>query len=114
MGKIKTAEGPDAIMYEPFSKKMFVCDGRGNQATIIDPATNKVVDSIALQGKPEEPASDGKGNIYVNIEDKSEVVHIDAKTFKIIERWKIGKGESPADLQSISSISDCLLHAIIN
>lgn len=97
-GSVKTAAGPDAIMYEPFSEKIFVCDGRGEQATIIDPTTNKVTDSISLAGKPEEPASDGMGNIYVNIEDKSEVVHIDAKTFKIVERWKIGNGEAPSGL----------------
>jgi DNA-binding beta-propeller fold protein YncE len=97
-GRVKTAVGPDAIMYDSFSKRIFVCCGRANEATIIDPITERVTDSIALGGKPEEPTSDGAGNIYVNIEDKNEVVHIDAGTFKIIDRWKIGKGDGPSGL----------------
>ncbi len=96
--QIKTGAGPDAIMYDAYSKKIFVCDGKGKEATIIDPTNNKVVDSIPLGGKPETPTSDNAGNIYVNIEDKNELVHIDANSHKILNRWTIGKGESPSGL----------------
>jgi YVTN family beta-propeller protein len=96
--QIKTGTGPDAIIYDTYSKKIFVCDGKGKEATIIDPSTDKVIDSIPLGGKPETPISDNAGNIYVNIEDKNELVHIDANIHKIVNRWTIGKGDSPSGL----------------
>ncbi len=64
--QIKTGENPDAIMYDPFSKrKVYVCNGRSKDLTIIDPATNEVVKNIPLGGKPETAVSDEEGeNIY--------------------------------------------------
>ncbi len=96
--QVKTGTGPDAIIYDSYSKKIFVCDGKGKETTVIDPSNDKVVDSIPLGGKPETPVSDNAGNIYINIEDKNEIVHIDANTLKIIDHWEIGKGESPSGL----------------
>jgi len=98
LGQVSTGKNPDAIIYEPFSKTIMTCNGRSQDATVIDPSTDSVVHTIALGGRPETPASDGAGNIYVNIEDKNEIVHINAKTFAVEHRWSIGKGDSPAGL----------------
>jgi YVTN family beta-propeller protein len=96
--QIDVGKNPDAIIYDTFSKEVFVCDGRSNEASVIDPSSDKVVATINLSGKPEEAVSDNKGNVFVNIEDKNEIVKVNMKSYKIENRWKIGKGESPSGL----------------
>ncbi|MDA9555039.1 YncE family protein [Pelobium sp.] len=99
LSEIAVGQNPDAIFYDDFSKKIFTCNGRSSDASVVDPKTEKVVATIPLGGKPETAVSDGKGNIFVNIEDKSEVVQFDAKTYTIKNRWKLGKGEEPTGLE---------------
>jgi DNA-binding beta-propeller fold protein YncE len=93
-----TGENPDAIMYDKFSGKVFVFNGRTSNATVIDAKTNEVAGTIALEGKPEFPVSDGKGNIYVNIEDKSIITVIDANSMKVLNSWPIAPGEEASGL----------------
>lgn len=92
------ASNPDAILYDPFSQRVFTFNGRSSNATAIDIATNKVLGNIPLPGKPEFAVSDYLGKIYVNIEDKSEVVEIDPKTLKVLATWPIKPGEEPSGL----------------
>lgn len=96
--QIATGQNPDAILLEPFSKKLITCNGRSNNLSIIDPAQNKVIDSINVGGKPETAVSDGNGYLYVNIEDKNEIVKIDTRTFKVVEHWSLSPGEGPTGL----------------
>ena len=98
LATIATGQNPDAILYEPFSKMIITCNGRSNNLSIIDPVQNKTIDSIAVGGKPETAVSDGQGKLFVNIEDKNEIVVVDTKTFKVINRWSIAPGESPTGL----------------
>src|ERR1700736_3545399 len=67
--KIKVGQNPDAILYDPASKRVFTFNGRSNDATVIDATNGSVVATIPLGGKPEFAASDGKGKVFVNIED---------------------------------------------
>ena len=91
-------ENPDAILYDDFSDRIFVYNGRSNDATVIDPNTDKVLATIPFQGKPEASATDHQGKIYVNIEDKSQVDVIDTKTMKVINSWSVAPGEEPSGL----------------
>ncbi len=93
-----TGENPDAIIYDKFSKKVFVFNGRSSNATVLDANTNEVVGTIPLAGKPEFPVSDDAGNIYVNIEDKSLISVIDANTMKVLKSWPIAPGEEASGL----------------
>jgi len=93
-----TGKNPDAIMYDQFSNKVFTFNGGSSNSTVIDATTNAVVGTIALEGKPEFPASDGKGKIYVNIEDKSLISVIDVKTLKVEKSWPIAPGEEASGL----------------
>ena len=79
-------------------KEYSLCAVRGECATVIDPVSGTVVDSIPLGGGPEFGVSDGEGHVYVNIEDKSELVAIDARNAKVIKRWSIAPGEEPSGL----------------
>jgi len=99
IAKVKvTGEKPDAILYDKFSGKVFVFNGRSANATVLDAATNAVVATIPLPGKPEFSVTDGKGNVYVNIEDKSLIAHIDAASLKVLESWPLAPGEEPSGL----------------
>jgi DNA-binding beta-propeller fold protein YncE len=64
---------------------------------VIDPATRKVVATVPLGGKPEFPTADGKGNVFVNIEDKNEIAKLDAKTHAVVAHWSLGC-DSPSGL----------------
>jgi YVTN family beta-propeller protein len=96
--QISTGLNPDAIMYEPFSKKIITCNGRGKNLSIIDPISYKLIDSIAVGGKPETAVSNGAGKVYVNVEDKNEIVVVDMKTLSVEAHWPIGPGEEPTGL----------------
>jgi DNA-binding beta-propeller fold protein YncE len=93
-----TGTNPDAILYDQFSKKVLTFNGGSSNASVLDATTNEVVGTIALEGKPEFPASDGKGKIYVNIEDKSLISVIDIKTMKVEKSWPIAPGEEASGL----------------
>lgn len=95
---VSVGKNPDAILYDPFSKRVFAFNGRSSDASILDAATGKVVSTLPLGGKPEFSATDGKGKVFVNIEDKNEIVAIDAKEMKILSRWPIAPGEEPSGL----------------
>ena len=98
-GKIKgTGKNPDAILYDSFSQKLFTFNGGSATATVIDPKENKIIATIKLDGRPEFPASDGKGKIFVNIEDKSEISEINATALKVDRSWSIAPGEEPSGL----------------
>lgn len=96
--QIATGENPDAIMYDKYSKKIFTCNGKSNNLSVIDPITNKVIKTIALGGKPETAVFNDKGKLYVNIEDKSEIVEVDTRTLKVKKRWSVAPGEEPTGL----------------
>ena len=95
---ISVGKNPDAILYEPFTKTIITWNGRSSNATVIDAKTDKIIQIIALAGKPEAAVSDGKGKVFVNIEDKSEVCMINVKTWKVEQTWSISPGEEPSGL----------------
>lgn len=96
--EIPTGENPDAITYEPFSKKIITCNGRSKSLSIIDPEKEIVVATIELGGKPEEAVSDGKGKLFVNLEDQNQIAEVDMKKYKVLNRWSIAPGESATGL----------------
>src|ERR1035437_6626916 len=95
---IPAGTNPDAIVFEPATQTVWAFNGRSNSATVIDAATRKVVFTIPLPGKPEFAAVDGKGTVFVNIEDKGELVRPDAKTNKLTAEWPLTGYESPSGL----------------
>jgi len=98
--KIRVGSGPDAILYDPFSKRVFTFNGKGHErtATALDASKGEVVGTIELGGKPEFAATDEKGAVFVNIEDTSELVALDPRTLTIESRWKLTGCEEPTGL----------------
>ena len=89
---------PDAVLYDQFSQKVFVYNANSNDTTVLDANNNKVIATIPLEGKPEFSATNTKGLVYVNIEDKNEIKVIDTKTLKVIHTWSIVPGDEPSGL----------------
>ena len=98
IGTAKTGTNPDGILYEPSTQQVFAFNGRSKNATVINAKDGSVVSTIELGGKPEFPVADGKGSVFVNIEDKNEIVHIDAKSLTVKAHWSIVPAESPSGL----------------
>jgi DNA-binding beta-propeller fold protein YncE len=97
--KIKAGQNPDSIIYDPVTKKVFAFNGRSGDATIVDPAAlDKAPVSLPIGGKLETGVADGAGRVYVNVEDKNEVVAIDSKTGKVLAHWPLAPGEGPTGL----------------
>jgi YVTN family beta-propeller protein len=96
--EIQVGQNPDAIFYETFSKRLIVCNGKSNTISVIDPENKTVVNTIEVGGKPETAVSNGKGKIFVNIEDKNEIVVIDVKNFTVTNHWNLDKEEEPSGL----------------
>lgn len=97
-GEAKADQDADSIIYDPFSKRVFVMNGDPHSSTVLDAKSGSVVGTIDLGGGPEFAASDGKGTVYVNLEDKSELVAIDSGTLKIKSRWPLAPAGAPTAL----------------
>ena len=95
---IATGQNPDAIIYDSYSKTIITCNGRTSDLSIIDPVKETVIHTIPVGGRPETAVSDDAGKLFVNIEDKSEIVQVNTKTFKVEKRWSIAPGEAPTGL----------------
>jgi len=93
-----SGQNPDAIIYDAFSGRVFTFNGRSANATAIDAASDKVVGTVDIGGKPEFAATDGRGMIFVNSEDKNEIVAFDARSLQVKKRWSIAPGDGPSGL----------------
>ena len=98
LNKIKVGTRPDAIVYDPFTKRVFTFNASSKDTTAIDAAKGEVVGKIDLGGKPEFSASDGKGTMFVNVEDTSELVAFDPQKLVVKSRWKMAGCEEPTGL----------------
>jgi DNA-binding beta-propeller fold protein YncE len=95
---VATGKGPDAILYDATTKRVFAFCGHGDSATVIDAKEGRVLGSIDLGGAPEFGVADGAGNVFVNLEDKDMLLKIDAKKMTVLERWPLAPGKTPTGL----------------
>jgi DNA-binding beta-propeller fold protein YncE len=97
-GEAKADDDADSITYDPASQRVFAMNGDPSNATIIDAKSGAVVGTVELGGKPEFAVPDGRGTVYVNMEDKSEVVAIDSRALTIKSRWPVAPAGTPTAL----------------
>lgn len=89
---------PDAIVFDEATSRILIFNGHSKNATVIDASTEKPVATIPLSGTPEFAVSDGKGRVFVNIEDRGELSEIDARAAKVVANWKLAECEDPSGL----------------
>jgi len=97
-GEIATGEKPDSIIYDPATKHVFAFNADSDSATVIDPVKVKKIGTIPVKGAPEFAVADGKGHIFLNLEDKNEMLDIDSRRMKVVKRWKLAPCTEPASL----------------
>jgi YVTN family beta-propeller protein len=95
---IAVGSKPDAILYDRGTHQVFAFNGHSDNVSVIDASTDRVVDTVALGGAPEFARTDGQGNVFVNIEDKNELVQLDAKTRKVMARLNLPGCDGPTGL----------------
>ena len=95
---IPTGPKPDALLYDTFSKRIFLFSNEGGQSTVLQAATGAVVGTAELAGDIEAPATDGRGLIFANVEDKNEVIEFDANTLAVRQRYQLAPGAEPTGL----------------
>jgi DNA-binding beta-propeller fold protein YncE len=96
--EVKAGNYPDGILYDSATDRVFALNKRGDSITVIEAADGKVAGTIELTGDPESPVSDGKGNVWVNLEHWSTLVRIDARNLTVTGRWPTAPCVQPAPM----------------
>ena len=89
---------PDFIVYDAVTRRVFAFNGRSHNASVIDAGTDSLVATIALHGKPEAAVADGRGGVYVDIEDTNELTAIHAADATVTATWSLKGCDEPAGL----------------
>src|SRR5215813_10031139 len=98
VSEVKVGKKPDAILYDPATKHIYAMNGDGDSASVINAADGKLVGTVPLGGNPEFAVSDGKGNVYINLEEKAETVQVDANALKVLNSWSLAPGKTATAL----------------
>jgi DNA-binding beta-propeller fold protein YncE len=96
--EIASPKDPDAIIYDPASSRVFAFNGESHSATAIDAATGKIAGTVDLGGGPEYAVADGKGYVFDNLEDESQVVEIDSRKLTVEQRWSTAPCAKPSSM----------------
>jgi len=93
-----TGDDPDAIVYDPFTRRIFTLNGHGSNSTAIDAATGEVVGTITLDGAPEFSVSDYNGRMYVNLEEENSIDVLNPRTLEVIAKWSLSPCATPTGM----------------
>ncbi len=98
LATVATGAKPDGILWEPFTKTVLTMNGIANSISVIDAAQARSIAEIALPGRPETAVSDGKGKVFVNLEDKAQIAEIDMKARSVLRTWDLTGCTEPTGL----------------
>jgi DNA-binding beta-propeller fold protein YncE len=98
LGTVPTGKDADSYAYDPATRRVFIMNSPGNDTTAIDAASGKVVGTLALGGQPEFTVSDGRGEMFVNLTDRNEMLAFDARSLQVLHRWSMRGCEGPSGL----------------
>jgi DNA-binding beta-propeller fold protein YncE len=98
VNEVPTGKKPDAIIYDPASSQVFAFNGGSNSATVVNAADGKVAGTVDLGGGPEFAVADGKGYVFNNLEDESQIVKINSQQWKVEQRWPTSPCSSPSSM----------------
>jgi DNA-binding beta-propeller fold protein YncE len=98
IGEPAAGKGPDAVCYESKTKRVFAINHGGTDATVIDAKNGEVLKSIPTGAAGEFCATDGNGTVFVNLEESSEILQIDAAKMEVTKKMSLAPGEGPSGL----------------
>ncbi len=95
---VPTGPKPDAAIWDPAGRNLLVLDNKVGTITMIDPVTAKVTGTATVGGALESAALDGRGHVYVTVEDGDAIAEVDLKAKKETRRFKLANCEEPGGL----------------
>lgn len=98
LSQVETGKKPDAIIYDPASKRVFTFNGDGDSATALNAADGKAAGTVDLGGGPEFAAADGSGKVFVNLEEENMTVEFDSQKLKVLNKWPLAPCKTPTAL----------------
>lgn len=104
VGVVATERNPDAIVYYPATRRVFTANGGSASVRAINHTAGRALKSIALGGKPEFAVVDGKGHLFINLEDKNSVAVIDTRTLVLTQRYDLASVCNEPAGQAIDSV----------
>jgi DNA-binding beta-propeller fold protein YncE len=120
IGTVKTGKDPDSFVYDQVTKRVFIMNSAGNNATAINAVEGTLAGTVALDGQPEFAVADGHGKVFVNITDKNQIIEFDGKTLEVLHRWSLAPGEGPSGLamdrthRRLFSVCDNLMMVVMD
>jgi hypothetical protein len=93
-----SGDGPDAIVFEPTTQRVLTFNGRGHNASVFDARSLELVGTVALDAKPEAAVADGRGQVFVNLEDRNSVAVLDVRSLTVRTVWPLGGCEGPSGI----------------
>ena len=97
--KVRAGDDPNGIIYDPHTKRVFSADRGSKRLTAIDAKTGKIAGAVNdLGGRTEHLASDEKGHIFLNLQDKGLLLKIDAQALKVLETWSLAPCGLPSSM----------------
>ncbi len=98
LGRTHVAEDDDGILFDAATGRIFTMNGDAGTADALDGRTGRLLGTVDLGGKPEFGVSGGNGKLFVNLEDKSEIAEVDARTLRVMRHWALAPCEGPSGL----------------
>lgn len=98
LSHVSTGKKPDAIIFDPATNRIFAMNGGSDSTTAIKASNGSVDGTIALGGGPEFSVADGKGSVWINLEDQSQLIRVDSKSLRIADRWPVAPCASPSSM----------------
>jgi len=120
IGSVKTGKDPDSFVYDEVTRRVFIMNSAGGDATVINAADGTLAGTVKLDGQPEAAVADGRGKIFINLTDQNQIVEVDARTMSILHRWSLAPCEGPSGLamdrknRRLFSVCDNLMMAVMD
>jgi len=120
IGSVKTGKDPDSFVYDEVTRRVFIMNSAGGDATVINAAEGTVAGSVSLDGQPEAAVADGQGKIFINLTDQNQIVEVDGKTMFVLHRWSLAPCQGPSGLamdrknRRLFSVCDNLMMAVVD
>jgi DNA-binding beta-propeller fold protein YncE len=97
LGEVTVGKDPNLILYDPSTGLVFSADRGDQRVSAIDARTGKLVGAVGnLNGRTEHGAADGKGHLFLNLQDKGLLLKIDAEKLTVLNTWSVAPCGQPS------------------
>jgi YVTN family beta-propeller protein len=98
LATVKVGDNPDGYLYDPATQRGFTFSNRVKGAVAVDLRNAKMAGTVPLGSKPEAGAADGKGHIFVNLQEKDAIAKVDSRKLMLEETWPTAPCKQPTSM----------------